>query len=82
MTEYAVDLRNLVKDTSSEILISDEQIDETGEIIKEPVVVFAAGGERMGYIPVMELQSWIMHHIYAPEIKVLQKPRRFPATYE
>ncbi len=82
MTEYAIDIRNLVKDTSSEIIISDEQIDETGKIVKGPVVVFTAGGKRMGYIPVIELQSWIMHHIYIPEIKVLQKPRRFPATYE
>ncbi len=62
--EYKVDLRNLVKDVGSEIIISDEQIDENGKVVREPVLIFATGGERVGYIPIMELQSWIMHHIY------------------
>ncbi len=78
MTEYKWDLRKLLKE--SEIIISDEQIDENGNIVKEPVIVFATGGERVGYIPIMELQSWIMHHIYVPEIKVLERPK-FPAKY-
>lgn len=82
MTEYAIDIRSLTKDVNSEVIISDEQIDETGEIVKEPVLVFAVGGKRTGYVSVVDLQSWILHHIYAPEIKLLQKPRRFPATYE
>ncbi len=82
MTEYKVDLRNLIKDVGSEIIMSDEQIDENGNVVKEPVIVFATRGERVGYVPIMELQSWIMHHIYAPEIKLLNKPRRFPAAYE
>ncbi|VVB90960.1 Uncharacterised protein [uncultured archaeon] len=81
MTEYVIDIRNLVKDIGSEIIISDEQIDETGKTVTEPVLVFASGGERIGYIPIVDLQKWIIHHIYAPEIKVLQKPRQFPATY-
>ncbi len=82
MTEYKVDLRNLVKDVGTEIIISDEQIDENGNVVREPVIIFATGGERVGYIPIIELTSWIMHHTYAPEIKLLDKPRRFPATYE
>jgi hypothetical protein len=32
----------------SEIIISDEQIDETGKIVRQPVLIFAAGGERLG----------------------------------
>ncbi len=79
MTEYKWDLRNLAKDTS-EIILSDEQIDENGNVVREPVLIFAIRGERMGYMPVMELQSWIMHHIYAPEIKLSKKPK-FPAKY-
>lgn len=82
MAEYKVDLRNLVKGIESEIIISGEQIDENGKVVDEPVIIFSTGGERIGYIPVMELQGWIMHHIYVPEIKVLEKPRQFPATYE
>ncbi len=81
MTEHKVDLRNLVKDAESEIIISDEQTDENGKVVNEPVLIFATGGERAGYIPVMEIQSWIMHHIYAPEIKVREKPHQFPAKY-
>jgi hypothetical protein len=76
MTEYKWDLRKLLKE--SEIIISDEQIDENGNVIKEPVIVFATGGERVGYIPVMDIQSWILHHIYAPEIKIKEK---FPAAF-
>jgi hypothetical protein len=73
MTEYIKDLTSLIKDSNSAIIISDEQIDETGKIVKEPVLVFSVEGEKMGYVPILELQKWIMHHIYAPEIKVLQK---------
>ncbi len=76
MTEYKWDLRKLLKE--SEIIISDEQIDEKGNIVKEPVIVFAIGGERVGYIPVMDIQSWILHHIYAPEIKIKEK---LPAVF-
>jgi hypothetical protein len=68
MTEHGVDLRKLIKDVESEIIISDEQIDENGKVVINPVLVFATGGERVGYITIMELQSWIIHHIYAPEI--------------
>lgn len=82
MTEYKLNLANLVKDIESEIIISDEQIDENGQVVKEPVLVFANGGERVGYIPIMALQSWIMHHIYAPEIKLREKDLKFPARYE
>ncbi len=81
MTEYIVDLRNLAKDAGSEIIISDEQIDENGKVVREPVLVFVIGGERIGYIPVLDIQKWIIHHIYAPEIKVLEKPRQLPAKY-
>lgn len=82
MTEYKVELRNLAKDAGSEIIISDEQIDEDGNVVKEPVIVFAKGGERAGYISVIGLTSWIMHHTYAPELKLLNQPRRFHAAYE
>ena len=84
MTEYIVDLRSLVKDVKaagSEIIISDDQIDENGKVVKEPVLIFATEGERIGYIPIMDIQKWIIHHIYAPEFKVLEKPRQFPAKY-
>lgn len=80
MTEHVVDLRKLVKGVESEMIMSDEQIDENGKVMTDPVIIFAVGGERMGYISIRELQSWIMHHIYAPEIKVLEK-RVFPSTY-
>ncbi len=76
MTEYKWDLRKLTKE--SEIIISDEQIDENGNIVKEPVIVFATGEERVGYIPIMEIQSWILHHIYASEIKIKEK---LPAVF-
>ena len=65
MTEYIKDLTSLVKNTRSTIVISDEQIDETGKIVREPALVFSIGGEKMGYIPVLELQKWLMYHIYA-----------------
>ncbi len=48
MTEHKVDLRNLVKEAGSEIIISYEQIDENGNIVREPVLIFATGGERLG----------------------------------
>ena len=80
MTEHGVDLRKLIKDVESEIIISDEQIDENGKVVTDPVLVFATGGERIGYITIRELQSWIIHHIYAPEIKLLEKPM-FPSKY-
>lgn len=73
MTEYTKDLTSLIKDMNTEIIISDNQIDETGKIVREPVLVFTTGGEKIGYIPILELQKWIIHHIYAPKIKVLQK---------
>lgn len=65
MTEYTKDLTSLVKDNNPVIVISDEQIDETGKIVREPVLVFSVGGEKMGYVPILELQKWIMYHIYA-----------------
>lgn len=68
MVEFKAGLRKLTKE--SEIIISDEQIDENGEVVKEPVLIFVTGEERVGYISIMELQSWIIHHIYAPEIKL------------
>lgn len=80
MTEHVIDLRKLVKGIESEIIMSDEQIDENGKVLRYPVIIFATGGERIGYISIRALQSWIMHHIYAPEIKVLEK-RAFPSTY-
>ena len=83
MTEHNVDLRNLIKDVDSEIIISDEQIDENGNTINEPVLVFASGGKRIGYIPILDMQKWIIHHIYTPEIKVLQNPSTtFSGKYE
>lgn len=82
MTEHNINLRNLVNDVDSEIIISDEQIDENGNTLNEPVLVFASGGKRIGYMPILELQKWIMHHIYAPEIKVLEKPSTFSGKYE
>ncbi len=51
MTEYVRDLTGLVKDPGSEIIISEERIDETGKIVRQPVLVFSAGGERLGYVP-------------------------------
>ena len=65
MTEYIKDLTSLVKNSNSTIVISDDQIDEVGKIVREPVLVFSVGGEKMGYVPVLELQKWIMYHIYA-----------------
>lgn len=82
MTEYNLDLRNLVKDIDSEIIISDEQIDENGKVVSEPVLVFATEGKRIGCISILDIQKWIMHHIYASEIKVLQKPSTFSGKYE
>ena len=64
-----------------EIIMSDEQIDGNGQVVKEPMVIFAKGGERIGYIPIMALQAWIMHHIYAQEIKIREKDLQFPARY-
>ena len=82
MTEYNIGLRNLVKDADSEIIISDEQIDENGKVMGEPVLVFATEGKRIGYMSILDVQKWIIHHIYMPEIKVLQKPSTFSGKYE
>jgi hypothetical protein len=65
MTEYIKDLTSLVKNTKSTIVISDDQIDETGKIMREPVLVFSVGGEKMGYVPVLELEKWMRYHLYA-----------------
>jgi hypothetical protein len=65
MTEYIKDLTSLIKDSNSAIVISDEQIDETGKIVREPVLVFSVEGEKMGYVHVLELKKWINYHMYA-----------------
>lgn len=57
MTEYIKNLTSLIKDNNYAIVISDEQIDETGKIVREPVLVFSVGGEKIGYVPVLELKK-------------------------
>ncbi len=65
MTEYIKDLTSLVKNRNSAIIISDEQVDETGKIVREPVLVFSIDGEKIGYVPTLELERWMRVHIYA-----------------
>lgn len=57
--EYARNIESLVKDMDAEIIISDDQTDENGKIVREPVLVFTSGGKRMSYVPISELQKWI-----------------------
>ncbi len=61
--EYNRNIESLVKDTDAEIIVSYEQSDENGKIVREPVLVFASGGKRMGYISITELQKWINYMI-------------------
>lgn len=58
--EYTRNIGSLIKDTDAEIILSDDQTDEDGKFVREPVLVFSSGGKRMGYIPISELQRWIM----------------------
>lgn len=81
MTEHRLNISNLIKDMGSEIILSDEQIDENGNVVEEPVLVFATDVERLGYIPIKELQSWIIHNIYAPTIKI-RETSTFPTKCE
>lgn len=57
--EHDRNIESLVKDTDAEIIVSDEQDDGNGKSVREPVLVFASGGKRMGYISITELQKWI-----------------------
>jgi hypothetical protein len=57
--EHDRNIESLVKDTDAEIIVSDEQSDENGKTVREPVLVFASGGKRMGYISISQLQKWI-----------------------
>jgi hypothetical protein len=41
MVEFKAGLRTLTKEP--EIIVSDEQIDENGEVVKEPVIIFVTG---------------------------------------
>lgn len=50
----------LIKDSNSAIVISDDQIDETGKIVREPVLVFSVGGEKMGYVPIRMITTFEM----------------------
>jgi hypothetical protein len=61
--EHDRNIESLVKDADAEIIISDEQDDENGKSVREPVLVFASGGKRMGYISITELQKWINYVI-------------------
>lgn len=61
--EYNRNIESLVKDTDTEIIISDDQIDENGKSVRETVLVFTSGGKKMGYISVLELQKWINYMI-------------------
>jgi hypothetical protein len=65
MTEYDIELRHLIKNIESEIIISDEQVDENGKIVSEPVLVFAIEGERIGYIPILEIEKWVLSRTFA-----------------
>lgn len=57
--EHNRNIESLVKNIDAEIIISDEQDDENDKSVRGPVLVFASGGKRMGYISVSELQKWI-----------------------
>ena len=59
--EHYRNIESLVKDTDAEVIVSDEQHDESGKSVREPVLVFASGGKRMGYISISELQKWISY---------------------
>lgn len=59
MVKHFRHLKSLFEHMAPIIIISDEQIDETGKVVKQPVLVFAAEGEMIGYIPISELQAWI-----------------------
>jgi hypothetical protein len=57
--EHARNIESLVKDISVEIIVSDEQQDENDKSVREPVLVFASDGKRIGYISISQLQKWI-----------------------
>lgn len=59
MVEHSRHLKSLFSHMAPIVMISDEQIDETGKTVEQPVLVFAAEGERIGYMPMSELQAWI-----------------------
>jgi|GEM_PF-6188501 hypothetical protein len=59
--EHDRNIESLTKGVDAEIIVSDEQDDENGKSVREPVLVFASGGKRMGYISISELLKWIAY---------------------
>lgn len=73
MVEHARHLKNLVKNIDSMVIISDEQIDETGKTVTQPIIVFTTEGERIGYMSISELRAWIDINIPSDITKALTK---------
>ena len=73
MVEYSIRLKSFFEHVAPTIIISDEQIDKTGKTVEEPVLVFAAEGERIGYMPISELQAWINVNSPSEIFKALTK---------
>lgn len=73
MVEYVKILKSFGKYSGSIIKLSDEQIDETGKTISQPVLVFSVEGERLGYISISELQKWIDSKMPSEIMKALSK---------
>ena len=73
MVEHFRHLKSFFEHAVPIIIISDEQTDKTGKTIEEPVLVFAAEGERIGYMPISELQAWINVNSPSEIFKALTK---------
>lgn len=73
MVEHSRHLNSFNRHINSIITISDEQIDETGKIVTQPVMVFSAEGENIGYMSISELRAWINVNSPSEIIKALTK---------
>lgn len=66
-------IESFEEDITAAIVISDEQIDKHRKIEKQPILVFIAGGENIGYIPVSELRRLLDRQVPLETIAALTK---------